>query len=148
MVTVTNDFYSFSTDVRLMNEIFEIGTPRVPTDLGVHRLHQFHTVVMDELSEYKDCISPDGRSVDLVALADWLADLSVYVQSEAERWGIPLGVVQQIVMASQQSKLVDGKPVMAPDGSKFIKGPHFVPPEPAIEEALIAHGWRSNACAS
>ena len=76
--------------------------------------------------------------VNLVALADVLGDLVVYAFSEAARWGIPLTDVLHIIMDSQDSKLVDGKPVMSPDGSKFIKGPNYQPPEERIRALLEA----------
>lgn len=72
-------------------------------------------------------------------LADCFADLQVYLKSEAQRWGIPLDDITHLVLDSQDSKLVDGKPLMAPDNSKFIKGPDYQPPEKKIAEKLITH---------
>lgn len=73
---------------------------------------------------------------NITALADVLGDLVVYAFSEALRWGIPLIDVLHLIMDSQDSKLVDGKPLMSEDGSKFIKGPNFEPPEPKIRALL------------
>lgn len=77
-----------------------------------------------------------GSRVNLTSLADTLGDLVVYAFSEATRWGIPLPEVLQIIMQSQASKLVDGKPIKSADGAKFEKGPNFQPPEPAIAKLL------------
>jgi len=70
-------------------------------------------------------------------IADLLADIIVYCQSEAVRYGIPLEEVLQIVMDSNETKLgADGKSIKDSDG-KFLKGPNFVPPEPAIRKLLL-----------
>jgi len=82
------------------------------------------------------CLSADRPKVNMTALADTLGDLVVYIFSEAERWGLPLPLILNIIMNSQASKLVDGKPLKSPDGAKFIKGPDFEPPEPKIRALL------------
>ncbi len=79
-------------------------------------------------------------TVNMVALADTLIDITVYDYSEMVRWGIPAEECSHAVMESQITKLDDnGKPIMAEDGSKFIKGPYFQPPEPRIKEILEEH---------
>jgi len=89
----------------------------------------------NDIDNLIECYEPNPE-VNLVALADVLGDLVVYAFSEAARWGIPLTDVLHIIMDSQDSKLVDGKPVMSPDGSKFIKGPNYQPPEERIRALL------------
>jgi len=136
---------SFNSRIRKMNETFELEGHEVPTNLGIDRLRAFYNVISDEVREL-DCISTleyqkPGADVpavypDMTELADCLGDIVVYVFSEARRWGIPILDVLHIIMDSQDSKLVDGKPLMAPDGSKFIKGPNFVPPEERIRQLL------------
>lgn len=118
-----------------MNETFNLPVNDTPTNQGMERIYQFETVMHEELCELKAARQSNGLD-RLVNIADLLGDLLVYIRSEARRWGIPLEDVYNIIMDSQESKLVDGKPVMAPDGSKFIKGPHYVPPEPRIRELL------------
>lgn len=125
---------SFIERIRKMNETFNLPSNDKPTDQGLKRLQQFYSVVSDELEELDAGYTTDGP--DFTALADCLGDLVVYVFSEARRWGIPLIDVLHIIMDSQDSKLVDGKPLMAPDGSKFIKGPNYAPPEERIKALL------------
>lgn len=156
----------FLVRIRKMNETFNLPSNRRPTDQGVVRLLKFYKTIIDEVRELLECTDDETLSqhvleadpfleetdieemvrncqengcpqnTNMTAIADTLGDLAVYVFSEARRWGIPLIDVLQIIMDSQDSKLVDGKPVMSPDGSKFIKGPNFEPPEPKIR-ALI-----------
>jgi hypothetical protein len=120
--------------------MFELEVNDVPTDLGIQRLTKFRSVLTDELDEISECITiqldENVDAVDLVKLADCLGDLIVYITSEACRWGIPILPVLHAIMNSQESKLVDGKPLKAPDNSKFIKGPNYQPPEPEIKRIL------------
>lgn len=126
----------FEERIQRMNETFNLPSNDKPTDQGIARLNQFRTVVKDELDEIRDTYQRPGGPPDFVALADCLGDLVVYIFSEARRWGIPLLDVLHIIMDSQDSKLVDGKPLMAEDGSKFIKGPNYQPPEEKIKTLL------------
>lgn len=125
---------SFLGRIRLMNETFELESNDKPTDLGPARLSLFIKTLKEEVQELHDC--NDEANIDLVSLSDVLADLVVYIFSEARRWGIPLLEVLHLVMDSQDSKLVDGKPLKSPDNAKFIKGPNYVPPEPQIAQLL------------
>ncbi len=134
---------SFVDRIKKMNETFKLESNDVPTNLGLDRLRAFKRVVADEVEEFDSVTTVQLASFeiptvhpDMAEIADCLGDIVVYVFSEARRWGIPLLDVLHIIMDSQDSKLVDGKPLMAPDGSKFIKGPNFVPPEKRIAELL------------
>ena len=121
--------------IKWMNETFEIGVSKTPTDLGTLRIYEFESILHEELSELRQVREAEGEE-RLVRLADLLADIIVYTKSEACRWGIPLAEVFNIVMDSQASKLVDGKPLKSPDGNKFIKGPDYVGPEERIRECI------------
>lgn len=55
---------------------------------------------------------------------------------------LPFHAILQAVLDSQDSKLVNGKPIKDERG-KFLKGPNYVPPEPAIR-ALIEKSWEDN----
>jgi hypothetical protein len=83
----------------------------------------------------EDRYYPD--QVDIVALADVLGDLVVYIFSEFIRWGIPTAAILNAIMDSQESKLVNGKPVKSADGAKFVKGPYYEAPETRIEQLLF-----------
>lgn len=128
-----------------MNEKYELPVNHVPTLRSdtVSRLGEFKRIMVKEVHETDDIIreicalqAPDHVDI-LTMIADLLADIIVYCQSEAVRYGIPLDEVLQIVMDSNDTKLgADGKPIKDSDG-KFLKGPNFVPPEPAIRKLLL-----------
>lgn len=146
--------------IQNMNEIFELEDNDEPTDLGPERLVKFYFTIRDEVDEllevcydepeiiisdesicerdavYERLDDYEAENPDMVKLADTLGDLIVYILSECNRWGIPIIPVFHAIMDSQDSKLVDGKPVKSHDGAKFIKGPNYVPPEPRIKEIL------------
>ncbi len=127
-----------------MNEKYELPVNNVPTlnNDTLDRLEKFKSILTKELSEIDDIIAAicglQHDDVDILTMiADINADIIVYCQSEAVRYGIPLDEVLQIVMDSNDTKLdVDGKPIKDADG-KFLKGPNFIPPEPAIRKLLL-----------
>jgi hypothetical protein len=138
---------AFIDRIRRMNEIFDIERFESPMYLGVGRLEKFRKTLSDEVLELDDIVaaaapvSGSTAHVDqlkvLTALADFLGDVVVYSFSEARRWGIPLDQVLHAIMDSQDSKLVDGK-ALKDENNKFLKGPGYKPPEPAIEAILTA----------
>jgi hypothetical protein len=67
---------------------------------------------------------------DLHAIAKELADVVIVAYGTALSLGIDLDEAVALVHASNMSKLVDGKPVMRPDG-KVLKGPNYRPPDMA-----------------
>ncbi len=131
--------YSFVHRIKQMNEAFAPITcyNEKLTDLGYSRIDQFHAIICNEVDEIINTYpNPDGLP-DFTALADCLGDLAVFVFSEAARWGIPLLDVLHIIMDSQESKLVDGKPIPHPtEAGKFGKGPNYFPPEAQITALL------------
>ena len=109
---------------------FKVPLSSKPTDLGPERLRQFHGVLVDQVDELLDAHS-------LTNVADTLADVVVYCLNEAARWGIPIQEVLHLVLDSQESKLLpNGEPLWAEDGSKYLKGPNFLPPEESISALL------------
>ena len=130
------EILAFVQRIKKMNETFKLPSNDKPTDQEFHRLEQFHAVITEELSELWEVYHTSYGPPNFVTLADTLGELVVYIFSEARRWGIPLVDVLHIIMDSQDSKLVDGQPLMAPDGSKFIKGPNYTPPEDKIRALL------------
>jgi len=119
-----------------MNQLFNLPTNALLTDQGNERLSTFENIMHKELTELDDVRRMKPGLDRFVAMADLLGDIIVYTMSEAERWGIPVIEVVHMIMDSQDTKLVDGKPVMSPDGSKFDKGPNYVPPEAMIRQLL------------
>lgn len=80
----------------------------------------------------------------MVAMADVLADITVYCRSEALKFGIPKETILDIVMDSNESKLgEDGLPIYD-ENKKFLKGPNYWQPEPKIRELFerlgVKHG--------
>lgn len=127
--------------IRENAETFLVPTPTRPTNHGLERAAAFRRVVKEECDELTDC----DLEVSLINYADTLGDIIVYCMTEAVRWGIPLEPVLHAIIDSQRSKLVDGKPIWAEDGSKYLKGPNFVPPEPKIAEILLNYqNYQSN----
>lgn len=100
----------------------------VPAELA-EKLTQFRSLTLVDLKE--------AERVVLTMMADWFADMVVYIRSEAMKFGIPLELVQQAVMASNFTKLpADGIPVHDENG-KFLKDmTNYVPPESAIHSII------------
>jgi len=94
--------------------------------------------IQDCLSDVEDRAAEFDRLI-LVALADWLGDMTVYNRSEALKYGIPLESVLACIMGSNFTKLgEDGLPIKDENG-KVLKGPNFVPPERAIYATMFEH---------
>lgn len=130
--------------IRAMNKMYELPLIEAPSldSYTASRLTNFIKIVDEELAEgdyiRSDMILGVNSDIDhLVNLADWFADMIVYIYSEAARCGIPLAEVLHIVMDSNESKLCeDGKPIKDERG-KFLKGPNYWKPEPKIRELLL-----------
>ena len=138
---------AFLNQIRQFNEMYRLPSNSKPTDLGPERIRQFIKIMTDELGEGYDIaeameqvrqVGPEPGEVDpLVSIADLLGDLAVFVFSEARRWGIPMEPVLEAIMESNASKLgLDGQPIYDEKLDKVLKGPLFVPPEPAIKKII------------
>lgn len=125
----------FFERIHRMNTIFEVGNPLELTDLGRHRVAQFYKIIADEIEEGLDILNMIDDRTRMTALADWLGDIIVYATSEMVRWGIPPKEILSAIMDSQDSKLVNGKPIKD-HNNKFLKGPNYKPPEEDIEKIL------------
>lgn len=126
--------------IKQMNEMMRLPINEKPTDLGDKRIDDLYFTLRQEVKELLD-IDPDGSfESKLVALADLLADMIVYCMSESVKWGIPIIPVLHAVIDSQESKLDEnGNPIFDERG-KFLKGPNYQPPEPAIHTILFGEG--------
>lgn len=77
--------------------------------------------------------------VNIVDVADALADLDYVIEGTRLEFGIDGGPIADEVHRSNMSKLgADGKPVRREDG-KILKGPNYEPPD--IEGELRKQGW-------
>ena len=123
------------------------------------RLLDFRKTLADELNEVDDIIgwmkagvkkNKDTGTLEeytvvdlLVDIADWLTDIPVYCASEMVKYGLPVSQSQDIVMASNFSKLgADGNPIYNDEG-KVLKGPGYWKPEPQLK-AMIAEIIQEN----
>ena len=142
----------FYQDVVKFNEMYGLESNDSPQLLPVERIENFKNILAEEVEEGSDIAAayrkalhdadnPEGLSDDektklLADMSDWLGDLIVYCASEARRWGLPLGEILEIIMASNFSKLgADGLPISDERG-KVMKGPSYWKPEPKISELL------------
>lgn len=73
----------------------------------------------------------------LVAIADWLGDMKVYIDSESLKYGIMLSPVLACIMGSNFTKLNERGDVIKDANGKVQKGPNFTPPEEAIRAVLF-----------
>lgn len=91
--------------------------------------------IVEFLTKSTDLVEFDRQT--LVMLADWLADLNVYIRSESLKYGIPHEAILACVMGSNFTKLgLDGLPIKDANG-KFLKGPNFQPPEAHIYATMF-----------
>lgn len=73
----------------------------------------------------------EGEDINLVEVADALADLIVVTKGGGLTFGVPVDqIVVETVGPSNMSKLgADGKPIYNPVTGKVIKGPNFQEPD-------------------
>ena len=85
--------------------------------------------------QYGDLVELDRQI--LVMIADWHADMNVFIRSESLKYGVPHESILACVMGSNFTKLgADGKPIKDENG-KFLKGPNFVAPEGHIYATMF-----------
>ena len=146
---------SFLSLIRAMNDMYELPVNNIPaTDMNMaEQLQNFKKIMMEEIAEIDDIILNPEHAANIrskmaagdiddtvldahAALADLLADIVVYCFSESLKHGIYLPAVLHSVMVSNFSKLGgNGQPIKDETG-KFLKGPNYSPPEPAIKVLL------------
>lgn len=137
---------TFAERIRAMNEMYNLPINLAPTmpdttpEMQRARIRRFNNTLQDEVNEASDIYDAVYAvpEIDiLVAMADWLGDITVYCRSEALKYGIPLEGVLEIIMDSNESKLDEnGRPIYDENG-KFLKGPNYWKPEPKIKELLL-----------
>ena len=154
-----NTMHTFMQLIAIMNRMYKLPVNRMPSkDMNLpEQLQNFKKILSDEIAEIDDIILNNEHASDIqakmaagnvdeivldayVALADLLADIVVYCFSESLKHGIYLPAILHNVMLSNFSKLGEnGQPIKDETG-KFLKGPNYFPPEPAIRE-LLAVLW-------
>ena len=133
---------TFADRIAAMNAMYKLPahhSPSLPANVA-ERLVQFKATLIDEVHEIDEIVTlanNGGSASDIaVALADVLGDIIVYCRSEALKYGLPLEEVLDIIMDSNESKLdANGHPIYDANG-KFLKGPNYWKPEPAIKALL------------
>jgi hypothetical protein len=137
---------SFARRIAAMNAMYRLPAhdrPSLPSDVA-DRLAKFKATLLDEVHEIDEIVALANNGAAAaeiaVAIADLLGDIVVYCRSEALKYGLPLEEVLDIIMDSNESKLgADGNPIYDANG-KFLKGPNYWKPEPAIRALLEARG--------
>ena len=154
-----NTMNTFLQLIATMNRTYNLPVNRMPSkDMNLpEQLQNFKKILSDEIAEIDDIILNNEHASDIqakmaagnvdeivldahTALADVLADIVVYCFSEALKHGIYLPAVLHNVMVSNFSKLGEGGQPLKDETGKFLKGPNYFPPEPAIRE-LLATLW-------
>ena len=150
-----NTMDTFLRLIAIMNRTYKLPVNRMPSkDMNLpEQLQNFKKILSDEIAEIDDIIINNEHASDIqakmaagnldeivldahTALADLLADIVVYCFSESLKHGIYLPAILHNVMISNFSKLGEnGQPIKDETG-KFLKGPNYFPPEPAIRELL------------
>ncbi len=97
-------------------------TPAFPEDINERALRI--DLLEEEFKEYLDA----EESLDIVGIADALADIVYIACGTAVSYGIPLDKVFEEVHRSNMAKLVDGKPIYRADG-KVLKPEGWTPPQ-------------------
>ena len=110
--------------VREFHEAFSIPIRSTPAaDIGESDLRV--RLLREEVDEYTEAV----ESLDVVEIADGLADIVYVVFGTALAHGIDLDSVLEEVHRSNMSKLgEDGQPLFREDG-KVIKGPQYFRPD-------------------
>lgn len=159
---ISKDRYLNLYDIRKMNQMYDLPCPdhptldavavnpkglpediedAGPTDRIKMHLENFKRRLEAELTELDDVKSVVNEAMDpldveaLTAIGDWLYDLTIYCLSEAAKFGLD-GVIFDIIMQSNFSKLgADGKPIIDEHGT-FKKGPNYWKPEARIRNYI------------
>ena len=150
-----NTMDTFLQLIATMNRTYNLPMNRVPSkDMDLpEQLQNFKKILSDEIAEIDDIIINNEHASDIqakmaagnldeivldahTALADLLADIVVYCFSESLKHGIYLPAILHNVMVSNFSKLGEGGQPIKDETGKFLKGPNYFPPEPAIKELL------------
>lgn len=130
--------------IREMRQAGDTVTPDVIQNL-IHSLgikdpkrakdtfEQIISMIANDTDRYHDTYSEDV----LVAVADWLGDMKVYIDSESLKYGIMLSPVLACIMGSNFTKLNERGEVIKDANGKVQKGPNFTPPEEAIRAVLF-----------
>jgi predicted HAD superfamily Cof-like phosphohydrolase len=120
-------------DVKDFHKSFNLRvgqTPNFPEDINERALRM--NLLEEEFNEYIDA----EQKLDIVGIADALADVIYIACGTAVSYGIPLDKVFEEVHRSNMAKLVDGKPIYRDDG-KVLKPEGWTPPQ--IEKILEDH---------
>lgn len=154
----------FVRSIERMNQMYRLQVSTVPTLAIIEncrdgrqvvikaseRLHNFRHTLMKEIDEIDAIIekaeqlemantfSRDTALDVLTAIADVTADITVFCTSEQRKFGLPPAEVMHIVMASNSSKLQPDGTAKYDDYGKFLKGPNYWKPEPAIKDLITA----------
>jgi len=142
----------FQEDCQLMNHMYQVSSKEITVPTA-SELNKFRCTLIDEVSEVDEIVVRCQEYEDLVdkntphavelkveiltAFLDWIVDIQVFAMSQCLRYGLNPVPSMQIVMDSNFTKLgEDGQPIFD-ENKKFLKGPNYKKPEPAIRELVI-----------
>jgi len=93
--------------------------------------------LLDHTFTREDLIAQEFDRQLLVMLGDWLGDMTVYIRSEALKFGLPLEAILMCIMGSNFTKLGADGEVIKDENGKVQKGPNFQPPEAHIYATMF-----------
>ena len=115
---------TFYKDIEKFNEMYKFPGDGSTQLHGIDRLKKFKSILSEEVEEVEEIIkeykehekagdiSKDKEIELLTAISDWLGDMTVYIASEARKYGLNMSETLRIIMESNFSKLgADGKPI-------------------------------------
>ena len=134
------DSTKFWSQIKKFNRMYKLNRADKPRYLVRQDLEDFVDIFEEEVREVDDLLK-DLRHRDnlsnMTELADWLGDLVVYCHTFADRMGINLPEVLNVIMESNFSKLDErGEPIYDHRG-KVMKGPNYWKPEEKIRAILL-----------
>jgi predicted HAD superfamily Cof-like phosphohydrolase len=119
---MSNNWYNDVKDFHIAFGQRVGSTPMIPEDVDERCLRM--DLLEEEFKEYMDA----EQKLDLVGIADALADIIYIACGTAVSYGIPLDKVFEEVHRSNMSKLVDGKVIRREDG-KILKPEGWTSPQ-------------------
>jgi len=122
----------------IQDEVLEYNTrdSKNPEKLSIReKLLAYQEMLVDSNASPEEI--EEARQDVLTDIADWLGDLTVYIRSEAMKFGLPLEDVLDAIMGSNFTKVGPGEPKYDANGKVQKDMAYFVPPENAIKTILF-----------
>lgn len=106
-------------------EILEDKEIVLPADIYIQGFNSLFALIEEHIAQMTD----EDLEVDIVEVADALADINYVVNGSAHTFNLQLDTLTTEVHRSNMSKLgEDGKPIYRANDHKVVKGPNYTPP--------------------